>query len=106
MKTLILGLILLASATASFAELTPDQLNPAEQKAYATLSGDASQRYLVTRDYLRQCQAAVKSGNYLGLDDQPFAYDTRYVSAVEQALVKKAIKENMLAWLKLVRRPR
>ncbi|MDE2489312.1 MAG: hypothetical protein KGM24_00585 [Elusimicrobia bacterium] len=100
MKTLILGAALAFAVSPAMAALTPAQLTASEQRTYQTLRSNptAAQRFLVTRDYLRDCQKVVDHKmNALMLKYEPDDFDPSYVNNAEQRIVDKAITMNIAA---------
>ena len=94
----LLALAFLIAFAGSAAALTPEQLTPAEKKVYATLTKNptAAQRYLVTRDYLRKCEAILADpSKALTLPVQPGKLDDRYLTADERAHVDEAVDLNV-----------
>lgn len=95
---LAFAFLLLAAAPA--AALTPEELTPAEKKVYATLTKNptSAQRYLITRDYLRKCEAILADpGKAISLPVQPGKLDERYLTADERARVDEAVDLNVAA---------
>lgn len=74
--------------------LTPDELTPAEKKAYAAVAANprAAKRYLATRDWLRSCDAVhADNGKAASLPVQPEEVSERYLDAAERKRVDDAV---------------
>ena len=102
MKKLILGVVLALCVPAARAALTPAQLTSAEKQTYDGLQNDrdAAQRYLATREYLRECRKVVDGSLSAGkLEFEPDEFDSTYVSSAEQKIVDRAINMNIAAML-------
>ena len=102
MKTMILGAVLALCASSAGAALTPAQLTSAEKQTYAGLQSDsdAAQRFLITRDYLRQCQKVVNGSlSAAKLEFEPDEFDSTYVNSAEQKIIDRAINLNIAAML-------
>ena len=95
---LALGLSFVAVAGAA-AALTPDQLNAKERQRYDSLSDDdAKQRFLRTRDFVRQSMDVMKGKSAaVNLPDQPADFDKGALFPGEQTQVDQAIKRSLAA---------
>lgn len=80
--------------------LTPGQLTAAEKQVYDGLSSNpaSARKYLVTRDYLRKCDAVLADhSKAIDLPVQPEMLVERYLSAAEKARVDEAVDLNLAA---------